>query len=214
MLTSRSSGFCHLASSDYQFTIFLWSTMDCSHWLLLQNWRISWQNGNRLSSESQKHTILSEKTDRIRASVLNIWSHSFHFVSAHLIISASHAQFQSSTWFHCALWSALGLPRISSFTLSLYAFCPRHKSRRRSLFMRVLSHSDTHYLDRHMVECGCHEILTQRCITVPFLSDFSLHPIQLWFLWLSYSNHSFQLISIQYSVRQSSCKKPFISASN
>ena len=34
---------------------------------------------------------------------------------------------------------------------------PRHNSMWRSLFMLVLSHSDTHYLNRHMVGCGCHE---------------------------------------------------------
>ena len=39
----------------------------------------------------------------------------------------------------------------------LYPFCPKHNSIRRSLFVRVLSHSDTHHLNRHMVGCGCHE---------------------------------------------------------
>ena len=38
-----------------------------------------------------------------------------------------------------------------------------HKSRRRSLYMLVLSHSDTHYLNRHMVGCGCYEILISLC---------------------------------------------------
>ena len=84
------------------------------------------------------------------------------------------------------------------------------------------SHSDTHYLKRHMAGCGCHEILIESCITVLFLSNFSLYPIQLWFWWLSFSNHSFRLISIQYSVHHSdsarthqSCnQKPFISTFN
>ena len=58
---------------------------------------------------------------------------------------------------------------------------PRHNFRRRSLSMLVLSHSDTHYLNRHMVGCGCHEILIQRCIPVICLSSFSLYSIQLWF---------------------------------
>ena len=66
--------------------------------------------------------------------------------------------------------------------------------------MLVLSHADTHYLNRHMVGCGCHEILIQRWITVLFLSNFFLASIQLWFCRLSYSNHSFQLSSVQYSV--------------
>ena len=74
----------------------------------------------------------------------------------------------------------------------------------------------------YIIGCGCHEILIERCTTVLCLSNFSLYPIQLWFWCLSYSNHSFQLISIQYSVHHSdpakkhqSCyQKPYISTSN
>ena len=69
--------------------------------------------------------------------------------------------------------------------------------------MLVLSSSGTHNLNGYMVGCGCHEILIERSITILFLKNFSLSPIQLWFQWLSYSNHSFQLISIQYSVHHS-----------
>ena len=116
--------------------------------------------------------------------------------SLHLCLSCTVAQFQSSTWFHC------GLPWISSFTLPLYPFCPRHNSRKRSLFVWVLSHSNNPYLNRHMTWCGCHEILIERGITVRFFLTFSLYLIQRWFWWLSYSNQSFQLISIQRSVRQ------------
>ena len=85
----------------------------------------------------------------------------------------------------------------------LSPFCQRHNSRRHSLFMRVLSHCDTHYLNMHMVGCGYHEILIQRSVTALFLTNFSLYPIRLWFWWLSYSNHSFQLLSNQYSVHHS-----------
>ena len=63
---------------------------------------------------------------------------------------------------------------------------PRHNSRRRSLFMLVLSHFDTHYLNRHMAQCGCHEIWIQHCIIVLSLSNFSLYLIWLWFWCLSY----------------------------
>ena len=55
----------------------------------------------------------------------------------------------------------------------------------------------------YLAWCGCHEILIQRCITVLFLLNSSVYLIQLWFWWLSYSNHSFQLISIQDSVHHS-----------
>ena len=37
--------------------------------------------------------------------------------------------------------------------------CAKHNSRGRSLSMLVLSQSDTHYVNRHMAWCGCHEIL-------------------------------------------------------
>ena len=101
-------------------------------------------------------------------------------LSVHLCIPVSLPPF------HCALWSASVLPRLPSFSHSasqclmhLSLFCPRHNYRRRSLFMRVLSHSDTYYLNRHMVGCGCHDILIQRCITVLFLANFSLYPSQL-----------------------------------
>ena len=105
--------------------------------------------------------------------------------------------------------------------LSLF-HSPRHNSRRLSLFMRVVSHSDTHHLNRHMVGCGCHEILIQPCITVVLLPNFSLYPIRLSFWWLSDSIHWFQLISIQCSVHHSdsarnhqSCnQKTFISTTN
>ena len=81
-------------------------------------------------------------------------------LSVHLCISVVRPRL------HCAPWSAFGLPRLPSFSHStwlylqyLSLFCPRHNTKRRSLSMRVLSHSDTHYLNRHMAGCGCHEIL-------------------------------------------------------
>ena len=103
------------------------------------------QRKNHLFSENCQDSCLSS------AYLITL----FPVVSSHLVISVSHAQLHSSTWFHC------DLPRISSFTLSLYPFCPRHNSRRRSLSMLVLSHSDTHHLNGYMAWCGCHEILIQ-----------------------------------------------------
>ena len=67
------------------------------------------------------------------------------------------------------------LPPPSNFfihSLSLHPFCPRHNSRRRPLFMWVLSYSSTQHLNRHMAWCGCHEILIERCIIVLFVSNF------------------------------------------
>ena len=73
--------------------------------------------------------------------------------------------------------------QLSVFAQSLYCFVysslhlylsasPRHNFRRRSLFMQVLSHSYTHHLNRHMVGCGCHEILIQPSFNVLFSIRF------------------------------------------
>ena len=40
--------------------------------------------------------------------------------------------------------------------------------------MRVLSHSYTHYLNRHMVGCGCQEILIPCSATALFSTTFLL----------------------------------------
>ena len=84
------------------------------------------------SSEFQRQIILSQKTDRNRASLLNIWLHSSLFS---LLICSSLSLMLSCTGPKFHLVSLL--PRISLFTLFLYQFCPRHDTRRRSLFMRV-----------------------------------------------------------------------------
>ena len=64
------------------------------------------------SSGFQRQIILSQKTDRIRASVMNFGSHTFLFC---LQISSSPSLMLGCTVpkFH------FGLPRMSSFTLSL-----------------------------------------------------------------------------------------------
>ena len=85
-----------------------------------------------------------------RTSFLNIWS-VFPVLSAHLCLSCSVAQFESSTWFYCALWSAFGLSRISSFTRSLPVLSKTQLQKAFSLDAGTLSPSDTHYLNRHMV---------------------------------------------------------------
>ena len=64
-------------------------------------------------------------------------------MSIHLFISVSHSQLR------CALWSAFGLPQEFNLSLCLLYLClsvsPWHNSRRRSLLILVLSHSNTHY---------------------------------------------------------------------
>ena len=129
----------------------------------------------------------------------------FAVLSIHLFISVSG--------FHSFTMHAVSLSVCPSQTQIQKAF---------SLHVDALSLCDTHYLNTDMVGCGCHEILIQRCITVLLLSNYSLYSIQISFRWLSYSKHSFQLISIQHSVHHSdlarnhqSCnQKPFISTSN
>ena len=197
---------------------------------VVQIWRIPRQNGNLLLrfEELNSEISLCLATELIELSVLSICSDSTLFG---LFICESLSLFLdcSVSWFHCARWAAFGLPRISSISrsaslclLHISPFCPEHTPRRRSLLMLVLSHSHTHYLNRHMVGCGCHEILIQRCITVLIMLNFSRYPIHLWCWCLSHSNHSFQLIDIQYGFHHSvpprnhqSCyQELFISTSN
>ena len=58
-------------------------------------------------------------------------------------------------------------------SLSLFN-SPRHDYRRRSLLMLSLSHCDTYHLNRHMVGCGCHEILIPCSTAVLFSTTFPL----------------------------------------
>ena len=58
---------------------------------------------------------------------------------------------------------------------------PRHNTRRRSLFMRVLSYSDTHNLNGYIAGCGCHKILIPCSTTALFSTTFLLISIPL--LW-------------------------------
>ena len=181
----------------------LYSNVDSGRcwFVIVQNWRMPPQNGDLLeglksrTEESFFPCQLTCLSALFSASVQT--QRCLVCSSVHLCLSSSIAQFPC---FHCALCSAFGLRRISSFShsASLYLpylspFCPRHNSRRHSLLMLVLSHSDTHNLNRHMVGCGCHErsdqsrglqefmvwcgchdILIQRCITVPFSTTFLL----------------------------------------
>ena len=101
--------------------------------------------------------------------------------------------------FHDAIWSAFGLHRLPLFShsasrrlLHLSLFCPKHNTTRRSLWVLVLSHSDTlttssglwhsegatkevTSLAAHRgtgVWCGCHEILIPLCyLDEVFCSD-------------------------------------------
>ena len=138
----------------------------------------------------------------------------------YLFICITLSLFHSSTAAYLECCSILSLRYTLPAPSLLHS--PRHDCRRRSLSMLVLSHSDTHYLNRHMVGCWCHEILIERCIIVLLLSNVSRYPTQLWLWSLSYSNHSFQLISIQCSVHHSdppenhqSCyQEPFVSTAN
>ena len=59
--------------------------------------------------------------------------------------------------------TSASLEFLHSLIVPHYAYCislwpsPKHNTRRRSLSMLVLSHSDTHYFKGHMACCGCHE---------------------------------------------------------
>ena len=168
------------------FSLFLWSrtltlfVVDSSGFKIkefLHKMAISLKSGRVKQSN---HPSLADLPNQALSS-----QHLLRFlgiVSDHLCIPVSLPPFQ------CALWSAFGLPRHPSFSHStslclpyLSPFCSRHNWRRRSLLMRVLSHSDTHYLNRHMARCGCHEILIPRSFYVRFVTRFC-H-----FWWTPYS---------------------------
>ena len=63
----------------------------------------------------------------------------------------------------------ISLLRVHSLILPHHACCisaccsPRHSTRRRSFSMLVLSSSNTHYHNRYIGWCGCHEILIALC---------------------------------------------------
>ena len=89
--------------------------------------------------------------------------------------------FQSLPPFHVALWSAFGLLRLPSFyhfaSLYLMDLCllqsNTHLQNAFSLHAGVTKRSDQSRSSQgHIAQCGCHEILIQRCIIVFFLSIF------------------------------------------
>ena len=178
---------------------------------------MKWQSPTKIWGVDQPNqSFLANWTDWEVSSHYSLWRLSS--LSEHLSLGSTARFGRPSASIRCPSFS-----HSTSLSLSIFACCcSEHSSRRRSLLMRVLSDFDTHHRNRHMGWCGCHEILIQRCITVLFLLNFSLYPIQLWFWWLSYSNRSFQLISIQLSGHHSdsarkhqSCnQKPLISTSN
>ena len=173
-------------------------------WLLfirsskLKNSSTKWQSFWRVD-DLNRAIILPLPTDLIERPVLGICDDSWILP---LIISPL-VPLRPLVALRPALTSSIRSLHLTIPAASLSLFCPEHNTRRRSLLMLVLSHSHTHHLNRHMVGCGCHEILIQRCIIFPLFSNSSLYPIQLWLWWLSYLNLSFQLISIQYGFHHS-----------
>ena len=72
-----------------------WSSVDCSCWLLAQNWTIPWQNGNLLpGSPETNHSFSGNWQDSCLSS--EYLTALFPVLSAHLFISVSHAQLHSS----------------------------------------------------------------------------------------------------------------------
>ena len=65
-----------------------------------------------------------------------------------------------------------------SISPSLNPFCPIHKSKRAfSRLTRVLSHSLTHYLNRHKARCGWHERSDQSCSSQGYMAWCGCHEI-------------------------------------
>ena len=105
--------------------------------LKLKNSPTKWQSPPQ---NSRVKSLFFRKLTSSSASVLDILSHSFLFC---LVISSSLSLEFTLTL--CVLFLCLSVS-------------PRNNSKKAfSRWMRVLSHSDTHYLNRHMAQCGCHE---------------------------------------------------------
>jgi hypothetical protein len=110
-----------------------------------------------LKIEQNNHSILANGTE---------WAPSSHHL-LWLLYSRVSWLVLSSLIPLCA-WIGLRPPAKIS-TLSHYHSASSSSSvqntisRRRSLFMRVLSHSDTHNLNGYIGWCGCHAILIALC---------------------------------------------------
>ena len=68
----------------------------------------------------------------------------------------------------------LSIMSVDLYTSVLSSTVQDTTPRWRSLLMLVLSHSDTHNLSRHIVGCGCHEILILCSIIALFSTTFLL----------------------------------------
>ena len=94
-----------------------------------QNWSVVKKN----------HPFLADRTDGALRSHYSLWLSD---------ILPDHPSVGSTTPIG---WPSASLEFFHSLIPPHYACCsPRHNFRKRSLFMRVLSHSDTHHLNRHM----------------------------------------------------------------
>ena len=158
---------------DQSFSFFyfpLHSNVDCGRcwFVFVRNWIMPPEMAISLKNcrvEQQNQSFLSNWTAWAISSHCSLWLLSS--LSVHLSLGST-APFgrpsASLKFFH-----SLIPPHPHSVSLCAAA---QNNSRRRSLSMLVLSCSDTHYLNRHMAWCGCHEILIPRYLTVPFLSNF------------------------------------------
>ena len=141
-------------------------------WFVAQNWRIPPQNGNLLLRFEKLNSkiILSLRIELIERSILIVHSDSWIFcrIISPLVPMSPLVGLQSPSKIPSLCHSAALCLR------HLSLFCPRYDSRRRSLVMLVLSHPDTQHYNRHMVGCGCHEILIPSSTTVLFSITFLL----------------------------------------
>ena len=126
-------------------SLFLCSKVDfgCSSFVV-QNWRIPPQHGNLFEQWSSwiEESFFPCQLTRLSAPFLafaptRVWC-----------VCSSLLRLHSST-------TPFGRPSTSLDLL--HSFTPPHYSCRTSVLMRVLSQSDTNYLNGDMVGCGCHE---------------------------------------------------------
>ena len=125
----------------------------CESWLCLfltrcsklKNLTTKWRSATQVWGVKQKnHSLLANWTDLALSSHYLLWLDGSLSVHLFLDCTAPFGRPSASLEFLYSLISPHYACCISA------CCCPKHNSIRRSLSMLVLSHSDTHYLDRHM----------------------------------------------------------------
>ena len=182
---------------NLSISLHLCATADFScSWFVVKNGRIPLQSSNlllRFEKLKNKSLVPCE---------LNWFSAYFSLFT----LTLGYFAWSSLPWFHCALWSTFGLPRIPSLShsaspclLHLTLFCPRYTCRRWSLAMLVPREKSTvpqltgvYGIVRVPGDLDCTLVYSRRLL--PRSKWWTLYWILIswneWFEWLNHQNDS------------------------